>query len=261
MVAVWCVHMWENMNKPTEFNLIELGPGNGTLMKDILNLSRNRFSEFAAAASVRLIEVSDEMRKIQSNTLDCMIEEEEKEAKEGEEEVGRAEEINTRLENDGVSDKQLKKESSVDVGDNSVKQGYFQKSKNKLKDSMSHISTNRSMYNNSKSSSSNKSTTDKNTPASTSTTNISAITKDGITITWYKHLYEIYQTDNNNNGDTEDDVINQINFIKDSMSNINNSKSSSSSSSSSAADRNSNSNSLVSYTQNKHGIERTNIGK
>jgi SAM-dependent MidA family methyltransferase len=71
MITVWCVSMWENMNRPAQFKLVECGPGNGTLMKQILSVSSRRFPAFHAAARVNLVEVSDEMQRIQFEELGC----------------------------------------------------------------------------------------------------------------------------------------------------------------------------------------------
>ena len=38
MLAVWCVAFWENLGRPRKFLLVELGPGDGTLCKDLLNV-------------------------------------------------------------------------------------------------------------------------------------------------------------------------------------------------------------------------------
>ena len=35
-IAIWIIHNWELLKKPPKINLIELGPGKGTLLKDIL---------------------------------------------------------------------------------------------------------------------------------------------------------------------------------------------------------------------------------
>lgn len=37
MIAVWIVSEWQRIS-PNDFQLIELGPGRGTLMKDILRV-------------------------------------------------------------------------------------------------------------------------------------------------------------------------------------------------------------------------------
>jgi NADH dehydrogenase [ubiquinone] 1 alpha subcomplex assembly factor 7 len=34
--GVWCVSTWHAMGKPPKVNLVELGPGKGTLMSDLL---------------------------------------------------------------------------------------------------------------------------------------------------------------------------------------------------------------------------------
>ena len=36
MLAIWCVAFWEHMGKPKKILLVELGPGDGTLCKDLL---------------------------------------------------------------------------------------------------------------------------------------------------------------------------------------------------------------------------------
>lgn len=38
MVGVWAVCLWEQMGQPDRINLVELGPGRGTLMADLLRV-------------------------------------------------------------------------------------------------------------------------------------------------------------------------------------------------------------------------------
>ena len=45
MLAVWCVSFWEYIGKPDKILLVELGPGDGTLCKDLLNTSK-KFKDF-----------------------------------------------------------------------------------------------------------------------------------------------------------------------------------------------------------------------
>lgn len=61
MIGIWCVSVWESLGKPTKLNIIELGPGKGTLMKDLLSVSE-RFKPFKAALSVHFVELSQTMR-------------------------------------------------------------------------------------------------------------------------------------------------------------------------------------------------------
>ena len=36
MVGIWAVHTWNLMGKPNRLNLVEMGPGRGTLMADLM---------------------------------------------------------------------------------------------------------------------------------------------------------------------------------------------------------------------------------
>ena len=56
MVGIWCVWMWQELGRPKRVRLVELGPGRGTLMADLLR-STAAFPEFACAVSVDLVEV------------------------------------------------------------------------------------------------------------------------------------------------------------------------------------------------------------
>lgn len=43
MIGVWAVCLWEMMGQPSEVNLIELGPGRGTLMADLIRVRKFYF--------------------------------------------------------------------------------------------------------------------------------------------------------------------------------------------------------------------------
>ena len=45
MVAIWCVAFWEHMGKPKKILLVELGPGDGSLCKDLLRTFK-QFKKF-----------------------------------------------------------------------------------------------------------------------------------------------------------------------------------------------------------------------
>jgi hypothetical protein len=68
MIALWCLDMWHSMGCPPQFILSELGPGNGTLMKDILRISE-KFPKFKSALNIHLVELSNKMRKKQCTAL------------------------------------------------------------------------------------------------------------------------------------------------------------------------------------------------
>jgi NADH dehydrogenase [ubiquinone] 1 alpha subcomplex assembly factor 7 len=68
LVGLWCAEVWRLMGSPAPFNLIELGPGRGTLMQDALRAARV-LPDFTAAASVHLVETSPVLRDMQAVTL------------------------------------------------------------------------------------------------------------------------------------------------------------------------------------------------
>ncbi len=38
MIGIWCVYLWHEMGSPKQLQLVELGPGRGTLMHDLLRV-------------------------------------------------------------------------------------------------------------------------------------------------------------------------------------------------------------------------------
>ena len=68
MVAVWIMQRWQEAGSPKVLRLIELGPGDGTLMADILRTLKS-FKEFQTQLSVSLIENSARLRDLQREKL------------------------------------------------------------------------------------------------------------------------------------------------------------------------------------------------
>lgn len=68
LVGVWLVAAWDAMGRPDPFNLVELGPGRGTLMADIVKAGRV-MPGFVAAARLHLVEMSPVLRKLQKEKL------------------------------------------------------------------------------------------------------------------------------------------------------------------------------------------------
>nr|WP_233061416.1 SAM-dependent methyltransferase [Parvularcula mediterranea] len=68
LIGSWLVHSWEAIGAPSAFNLVELGPGRGTLMNDILRVAKVR-PRFLKAAHVYMIEASGRMRYAQKRLL------------------------------------------------------------------------------------------------------------------------------------------------------------------------------------------------
>ncbi len=68
LVGLWLVEAWRGMGSPTEFNLIELGPGRGVFMEDILRAARLR-PKFIEAAHLCFLETSGRLRVQQQKRL------------------------------------------------------------------------------------------------------------------------------------------------------------------------------------------------
>ena len=56
MLGVWCVDMWHQLGKPDKVNLLELGPGSGALMRDLMRSIKS--SDFYDAVHVQLLDIN-----------------------------------------------------------------------------------------------------------------------------------------------------------------------------------------------------------
>ncbi len=68
LTGLWLAGCWHNMGRPNPVRLIELGPGRGTMMKDILRAAR-AVPEFAAALDITLVEASPALMTVQAGRL------------------------------------------------------------------------------------------------------------------------------------------------------------------------------------------------
>lgn len=68
LIGVWCMEMWQALGSPRHFNLVEIGPGRGTLMRDLLRIC-GALPGFKQAARVHLVEVSPTLSELQSQML------------------------------------------------------------------------------------------------------------------------------------------------------------------------------------------------
>ena len=64
IIAIWIISVWEKLDKPEKFNIIELGPGDGSLTKVLLRTFK-KFPEFNSAKKIYLYEESSYLKKIQ----------------------------------------------------------------------------------------------------------------------------------------------------------------------------------------------------
>jgi len=68
LVGVWAASAWALMGEPPCVRLVEMGPGDGTLMVDVLRAARAA-PGFLQAAEVWLVETSEPLRTIQQRRL------------------------------------------------------------------------------------------------------------------------------------------------------------------------------------------------
>ena len=68
LIGLWSVAVWEKIGSPVRFNLVEFGPGRGTLMVDALRAAA-QVPAFLDAANLVLIETSPVLRNSQADKL------------------------------------------------------------------------------------------------------------------------------------------------------------------------------------------------
>jgi SAM-dependent MidA family methyltransferase len=68
-VAQWCVDQWVNAGRPIPFNLIELGAGQGTMLRDILSTFKAVPTLFDFL-QIHILEKSENLKAIQKVTLE-----------------------------------------------------------------------------------------------------------------------------------------------------------------------------------------------
>ena len=64
MIAIWVVSFWQNLGCPEKFNLIELGAGNGEMMKVLVN-TFDKFPIFKNSCNIKILERSKLLKKKQ----------------------------------------------------------------------------------------------------------------------------------------------------------------------------------------------------
>ena len=68
MIAIWIISFWKNLGSPRNFNLIELGAGNGEMMKVLLESFQN-FPSFLESCNIIIHEKSPILMRIQKEKL------------------------------------------------------------------------------------------------------------------------------------------------------------------------------------------------
>ncbi len=68
IIAIWIISFWQSLGSPKKFNLIELGAGNGEMIKDLIETFQN-FPNFVNSCSFIIHEKSPSLIKIQKKKL------------------------------------------------------------------------------------------------------------------------------------------------------------------------------------------------
>ncbi|WP_052545633.1 class I SAM-dependent methyltransferase [Candidatus Hepatobacter penaei] len=68
MVGVWLVDAWQKQGSPPVVQLLEMGPGRGLLMQDVIRAAKIR-PAFLGGAHIRLVEVHKGLQRVQEKTL------------------------------------------------------------------------------------------------------------------------------------------------------------------------------------------------
>ncbi len=68
MIAIWTISFWKNIGSPKKFNLIELGAGNGEMMKIMIE-SFKKFPSFIDSCNIHIHEKSPKLIKEQKKKI------------------------------------------------------------------------------------------------------------------------------------------------------------------------------------------------
>ncbi|KAK2186501.1 hypothetical protein NP493_198g04009 [Ridgeia piscesae] len=68
LIAIWCVNEWMQCGSPSSLQVVELGPGRGTLADDMLRVFA-KFEGIRDAVSLHMVEVSPKLSEMQQEKL------------------------------------------------------------------------------------------------------------------------------------------------------------------------------------------------
>ena len=68
MIAIWIISFWEKLNCPKKFNLIELGAGNGEMMR-VLVRTFTKFPKFQNSCKINILEKSKLLQQTQKTNI------------------------------------------------------------------------------------------------------------------------------------------------------------------------------------------------
>lgn len=68
IIGLWCIKEWQRIGSPSNVSLVELGPGRGLLMRDLLRTAK-LVSRFYKALSIELVEINENFIVHQKSNL------------------------------------------------------------------------------------------------------------------------------------------------------------------------------------------------
>ena len=68
MIAIWVISFWEKLDRPKQFNLIELGAGNGEMMR-VLVQTFSKFPQFKSSCKINILEKSELLQRTQKDNI------------------------------------------------------------------------------------------------------------------------------------------------------------------------------------------------
>ncbi|QWW66637.1 class I SAM-dependent methyltransferase [Rhizobium sp. WYJ-E13] len=71
MIGVFVVHAWQRHGTPAGVRLVEIGPGRGTMMADMLRVISRIAPPLFDNVTIHLVETSERLRDVQSQTLEA----------------------------------------------------------------------------------------------------------------------------------------------------------------------------------------------
>jgi SAM-dependent MidA family methyltransferase len=69
VLGAWVIDCWQRLGSPTHWALVELGPGRGTLMSDVLRVLQRHAPQAYAGCSIHLVEISPILIQAQQEAL------------------------------------------------------------------------------------------------------------------------------------------------------------------------------------------------
>ena len=68
MIAIWVISFWEKLDCPKQFNLVELGAGNGEMMRVLVNTFK-KFPKFNKSCKINILEKSGLLKREQKTNI------------------------------------------------------------------------------------------------------------------------------------------------------------------------------------------------